>query len=86
MTETNGPAGTDRTILHHIDELVAEEKALRATPGGPDDAGRERLRHLGEQLDQAWDLLRQRRAQEEIGGDPDTAHERSVGEVEGYRQ
>ena len=74
------------TILHHIDELVAEEKTLRATPGGLDDDQRARLRHLEEQLDQAWDLLRQRRAQAESGGDPDTAAERSVNEVEGYRQ
>ncbi|GAB2463640.1 DUF2630 family protein [Jatrophihabitans fulvus] len=85
MTDATGATG-DRTILHHIDELVAEEKQLRGTRGGLDDEGRARLRHLEEQLDQAWDLLRQRRAQEEFGGDPDAAHERSVGEVEGYQQ
>ena len=77
---------SDKTVLNHIDELVAEEKTLRATPGGMDDDQRARLRHVEEQLDQAWDLLRQRRAQEEFGGDPDTARERSVNEVEGYRQ
>lgn len=73
-------------ILHHIDELVAEEKTLRATAGGMDDDQRARLRHIEQQLDQAWDLLRQRRAQSEFGGDPDSAAERSVNEVEGYRQ
>lgn len=76
----------DRTILHHIDELIAEEKTLRANPAGLGDDERARLTQLEQQLDQAWDLLRQRRAQEEIGGDPDSVHERSVGEVEGYRQ
>jgi hypothetical protein len=41
---------------------------------------------LEEQLDQAWDLLRQRRARAESGDDPDVAQERSVNEVEGYLQ
>ncbi|SHH09118.1 Protein of unknown function [Jatrophihabitans endophyticus] len=77
---------SDSGILHHIDELVAEEKSLRATPGGLSDEQRQRLRHVQEQLDQAWDLLRQRRAREETGEDPGSAHERSVGEVEGYLQ
>ena len=78
----------DKSILDHIHELVAEEKALRATHGGgglgADD--RRRLQSLEEQLDQAWDLLRQRRAREETGDDPDQAKQRSVNEVEGYLQ
>ena len=45
-----------------------------------------RLQHLEEQLDQAWDLLRQRRAREDTGEDPNVAQERSVNEVEGYLQ
>lgn len=76
----------DKTILDHIHQLVDEEKRLRAErhPLGADD--RMRLQHLGEQLDQAWDLLRQRRAREETGDDPNVAQERSVNEVEGYLQ
>jgi hypothetical protein len=38
------------------------------------------------QLDQAWDLLRQRRAREETGEDPDAASERSGNDVESYLQ
>ena len=76
----------DKTILQHIDELVAEEKQLRAGHHGLNSTDRQRLQHLEEQLDQAWDLLRQRRAREETGEDPDTAQERSVNEVEGYLQ
>ena len=78
----------DKSILEHIHELVTEEKALRASHSGTglDSDGRRRLQKLEEELDQAWDLLRQRRAREETGDDPDTAKERSVNEVEGYLQ
>lgn len=76
----------DKTILEHIDELVAEEKELRSKHHGLPSEDRLRLQHLEEQLDQAWDLLRQRRAREDTGDDPDVAQERSVNEVEGYLQ
>ena len=78
----------EKTILHHIDELVDEERTLRAAHLGHGLVGDDRLRlqHLERELDQAWDLLRQRRAQSENGGDPETAHERSENEVEGYLQ
>jgi hypothetical protein len=78
-------AENETTILKHIDDLVAEEHALRSH-GGLDADGRRRLEHLEQQLDQAWDLLRQRRARAESGENPDEAHERSVNEVEGYLQ
>lgn len=44
------------------------------------------LAQLGEELDQAWDLLRQRRAKAEFGQDPDDARVRPPQQVEGYRQ
>ena len=77
---------TDKTILEHIHELVAEEKQLRAGGHGLSSEDRQRLQSLENELDQAWDLLRQRRAREETGEDPDAAKERSVNEVEGYLQ
>ncbi len=78
----------DRSILAHIDELVAEEKQLRAAHLGHGLTGEDRIRlqQLEVQLDQAWDLLRQRRAREELGEDPDSARQRPAGEVEGYLQ
>jgi hypothetical protein len=76
----------DKTILEHIHQLVEEEKQLRASHHGLASDDRQRLQHVEEQLDQAWDLLRQRRAREETGDDPDTAQERAVNEVEGYLQ
>jgi hypothetical protein len=88
---TDQPAGVptgDRTVLDHIDELVAEEKALRAQHTGqrltPEDQAR--LAHLEVQLDQAWDLLRQRRAKEEQHTSMSDVHERPEREVEGYIQ
>jgi hypothetical protein len=76
----------DKTILGHIAELVEEEKQLRARNHGLSGEDRRRLEALEQQLDQAWDLLRQRRAREETGEDPDAARQRSVNEVEGYLQ
>ena len=76
----------DSTLLNHINELVDEEKTLRATHRGHGLTGndRQRLETIERQLDQCWDLLRQRRAREEFGEDPDAARERTVSDVEGY--
>lgn len=73
----------DTTLLHRINALVEEEQRLRdddARPG-EDDA---RLHAIAVQLDQLWDLLRQRRAKREFGEDPDGAAIRPAGTVEGY--
>jgi hypothetical protein len=85
MTDADA-AGADRTILQHISQLVAEERRLRAGGHGLSAAERQRLQLVEQHLDQAWDLLRQRRAREESGEDPDSAAERSVNEVESYLQ
>ncbi|MEO6886476.1 MAG: DUF2630 family protein [Jatrophihabitantaceae bacterium] len=76
----------DKTILDHIHELVAEEKHLRSGGHGLAGADRLRLQMVEQQLDQAWDLLRQRRAREETGENPDSAKERPVNDVESYLQ
>jgi EmrB/QacA subfamily drug resistance transporter len=85
-----GPGRTDpmndTTILEHIHELVEEERALRSSGHGLTQTDRRRLEALEQQLDQAWDLLRQRRAREESGADPDAAKARSVDDVESYLQ
>jgi hypothetical protein len=74
---------SDRTILEHISELVDEEHRLLAGTGSPEQ-NHERLKHLAEQLDQCWDLLRQRRAKREFGDDPASAAPRDIGTVERY--
>ena len=78
----------DSDILQRIHALVAEEKELRAAHAGDGlrQEDRSRLDSLEEQLDQAWDLLRQRRAREETGGDPEDVKPRTISEVEGYLQ
>jgi Rad3-related DNA helicase len=79
---------SERTILSHIDELVAEEHDLRSRhgSGGLSDEERQRMTQLEVELDRAWDLLRQRRARSEFGANPDGAQERPAGEVETYLQ
>jgi len=74
---------SDKTILHHIQELVDEEHRLQQAGQAGDDT-HERVQHIQEQLDQCWDLLRQRRARREFGQDPETAEVRDVKTVEGY--
>ena len=57
---------TDQMVLGHIDGLVKEEEQLYAQ-GELSDADRARLAKIKVQLDQYWDLLRQRRALREFG-------------------
>jgi uncharacterized protein DUF2630 len=81
---TNQP---DNAALTRINELVAEEKALREQLQHGEISESEenkRLRQLEIELDQCWDLLRQRRALRETGGDPRDAAVRPADEVEGY--
>jgi hypothetical protein len=79
----------DRDIITRIDELVDEEHALERAHGDGNSVSKEekaRLRALEVQLDQLWDLLRQRRARRAAGLDPDDAETRDPSTVEGYRQ
>jgi hypothetical protein len=76
----------DASIRDRIDELVAEEqRLLRESEGAPhDDARHARLDELRIELDQCWDLLRQREAREEFQLDPDETSPRDPNTVEGY--
>ena len=78
----------DRQLMDRIGALVEEEHTLerQATGAGLDDDQEARLRELEVQLDQCWDLLRQRRARRDAGQDPDIAQVRPEGTVEGYLQ
>jgi hypothetical protein len=76
----------EKSLLGHIHELVDEEKRLRSAHRGLAGEDRQRLEAVERELDQLWDLLRQRRAREEFGEDPEDAKERPVNEVEGYLQ
>ncbi len=78
----------DAELVRRIENLVEEEHRLEREHAGEglDEAGRRRLRDVEIQLDQAWDLLRQRRALRHAGQDPDEAEERSPEVVERYQQ
>lgn len=76
----------DRAIQDHIEELVAEEHRLLESHGAERLTAEEhdRLKAVQVQLDQTWDLLRQRRARREAGLDPEGAAERPADVVENY--
>jgi hypothetical protein len=83
---------SDESIASRIERLVNEEHELREREqvDSPDDdalaADRERLENVQVELDRCWDLLRQRRALRDSGGNPDDAQVRDEGTVEGYLQ
>jgi len=73
----------DASVLAHIQHLVAEEhKLFERGELSPEES--HRLAALQSELDQAWDLLRQRRALREFGNDPAQAHERAADVVKKY--
>lgn len=78
----------DTSLRAQIESLVSEEHRLmqEAVGKGPDDERHERLRQLKVDLDQCWDLLRQREAHEEFGLDPGNTSVRDSSTVEGYEQ
>lgn len=79
---------TVQPVLNHIQELVKEEHRLfeqdERVPLTETD--RQKLTKVEVELDQCWDLLRQRRALRGAGRDPDMAQVRSAQVVEKYEQ
>jgi len=75
----------DESVLHDIDRMVKEEEQLYAKSELTSEDNK-RLADLKVKLDQAWDLLRQRRALREFGKDPDKAKVRAANIVENYEQ
>jgi len=74
----------DLAAISHIQKLAAEEHKLFESKTRT-DADTKRLKHLQVQLDQCWDLLRQRRAARETGHDPKDAQLRPPIVVENYK-
>jgi predicted nuclease with TOPRIM domain len=80
---------SDEQIREVIERLEGEREELRRREGASDpnfqqDAAR--LEEIRVELDQLWDLLRQRQALRDAGDDPEKAHERSGATVENYWQ
>lgn len=78
----------DEQTLAAINDLADEEHALlqKESHGTATDEERARVREIEVQLDQCWDLLRQRRARRDAGLDPDDAKIRDESVVENYQQ
>lgn len=79
----------DNTIQGRIAALVEREHQLRqdlAEGTLTEEAEHAMLTAAEQELDQCWDLLRQRRAKREFGGNADEAEARSVSTVEHYWQ
>ncbi|WP_406829331.1 DUF2630 family protein [Pedococcus sp. KACC 23699] len=78
----------DIDIQHRIKGLIDEEHGLRSRLGDGEisvEEENQRLRTIEVELDQCWDLLRQRRAKREFGEDPAAAEVREPKVVESYR-
>lgn len=80
----------DEQQIHlQIAGLIDEEHQLREMVSRHElDTADEqrRLTEIEANLDQCWDLLRQRRARRDAGEDPDLAEPRPVDVVEDYEQ
>jgi len=82
----------DEAIQARIDALEQEEARLRKDEEDKAESGRteavakdaDRLAEIKVELDQLWDLLRQRRALRSAGRDPDEAKLRDSETVERY--
>ena len=77
----------DQDIFSQVHKLVAEEQELRdklQKRAITESEEHDRLQVVQAALDQCWDLLRQRRALRETGGDPRSAEVRPTSQVENY--
>jgi Protein of unknown function (DUF2630) len=70
---------TDQPILKSIQRLAAEEHRLFAQEV-PADADNARLSEINVELDQCWELLRQRQAQRDAGQNPNKAQGAAAGD------
>jgi hypothetical protein len=76
----------DEDVSATIRRLMEQEHALRDREARSHQGEPEQLASIEVQLDQCWDLLRQRRARREFGQDTSTAHARPETVVEHYLQ
>jgi hypothetical protein len=83
---------SDESIAARIENLVDEEHELRSREQVDSSStdkleeDQRRLEAVQIELDRCWDLLRQRRALRDAGGNPDDAHARDADTVERYQQ
>lgn len=73
----------DDSLRARIHVLTEEQHQLRSQAGDHDIA---KLGALATEIDQMWDLIRQREALRDAGKDPAAARKRPADEVEDYLQ
>jgi uncharacterized protein DUF2630 len=83
MDKSPAQRHSEHEVLARVEALVAEEHRLLDQPARS-DAEHDQLARVQVELDQCWDLLRQRRALRETGGDPEQARVRPPEVVEKY--
>ena len=76
QAEIEGLEQRQQELRHREGELAEQPEAVEPL--------RTELEDIRVELDKLWDLLRQRRALRDSGGDPDEASERDADTVEGY--
>lgn len=84
----SGRVPEDIDIQQRIKGLIDEEHGLRTRLGAGEisvEEENQRLSRIEVELDQCWDLLRQRRARREFGQNPQDAQVRDAATVENYR-
>ncbi|MDP9047347.1 MAG: DUF2630 family protein [Bacteroidota bacterium] len=75
----------DNSVMDHIRQLTEKEAHLFGKPELTDQDVKE-MHTVKTELDQYWDLLRQRRAFRDAGDDPNRAQMRSVDTIEHYKK
>ena len=75
----------DISVTDHIRELTEKEEHLYGKADLTDQDVKD-LHAIKSELDQYWDLLRQRRAFRDAGDDPNRAHMRSADTIEHYKK
>jgi uncharacterized protein YjaG (DUF416 family) len=75
----------DQSVVAHIQQLTEKEESLYGKADLTDEDVKD-LHSVKSELDQYWDLLRQRRAFRDAGEDPNRAKMRSSDTIEHYKK
>jgi uncharacterized protein YjaG (DUF416 family) len=75
----------DNSVINHIRQLTEKEEQLYGKSELTDQDVKD-MHTVKAELDQYWDLLRQRRAFRDAGQDPDRAAMRSNDTIDHYKQ
>lgn len=75
----------DSSVIDHIRQLTEKEEQLYGKSELTDQDVKD-MHTLKSELDQYWDLLRQRRAFRDAGDDPNRAKMRSADTIEHYKK